>query len=45
VIARHPSYIMPRDFDLSPNFEVLKLHLGSGTMRASEDARIQKSTV
>ncbi len=22
--ARHPSYIMPRDFDLSPNFEILK---------------------
>lgn len=27
IMARHPSYIMPRDFDLSPNFEVLKLHL------------------
>lgn len=26
-MARHPSYIMPRDFDLSPNFEVLKLNL------------------
>ena len=24
--ARHPSYIMPRDFDLSPNFEILKPH-------------------
>jgi hypothetical protein len=24
VIARHPSYIMPRDFDLSPYFQVLK---------------------
>jgi hypothetical protein len=23
--ARHPSYIMPRDFDLSPNFEILKV--------------------
>lgn len=22
--GRHPSYIMPRDFDLSPNFEILK---------------------
>lgn len=27
LMARHPSYIMPRDFDLSANFEVLKLHL------------------
>lgn len=27
VMARHPSYIMPRDFDLSANFEVLKLNL------------------
>ncbi|HEY3401202.1 MAG TPA: YiiX/YebB-like N1pC/P60 family cysteine hydrolase [Geothrix sp.] len=27
VIARHPSYIMPRDFDLSANFEVLKINL------------------
>lgn len=27
VIARHPSYIMPRDFDLSANFEVLKVNL------------------
>lgn len=27
LLARHPSYIMPRDFDLSPNFEVLKFHL------------------
>ena len=26
--ARHPSYIMPRDFDLSPNFEILKAHMG-----------------
>ncbi len=26
IMARHPSYIMPRDFDLSPNFEVLKLN-------------------
>jgi hypothetical protein len=32
VIARHPSYIMPRDFDLSANFEVLKLHLASKSM-------------
>jgi hypothetical protein len=29
LITRHPSYIMPRDFDLSANFEVLKLHLAS----------------
>lgn len=43
VIARHPSYIMPRDFDLSANFEVLKLHLASTHMRASEDARIRKT--
>jgi hypothetical protein len=27
VVARHPSYIMPRDFDLSANFEVLKVNL------------------
>ena len=26
LLARHPSYIMPRDFDLSPNFQVLKFH-------------------
>ena len=37
VIARHPSYIMPRDFDLSVNFEVLKLHLVSADMRPPED--------
>jgi hypothetical protein len=43
VIARHPSYIMPRDFDLSANFEVLKLHLASMQVRASEDARMQKA--
>ena len=42
VIARHPSYIMPRDFDLSANFEVLKLHLVRMQMRAPEDARIPK---
>jgi hypothetical protein len=30
LLARHPSYIMPRDFDLSPNFEVLKFHLPGG---------------
>ena len=30
LLARHPSYIMPRDFDLSPNFEVLKFHLPAG---------------
>jgi hypothetical protein len=39
VIARHPSYIMPRDFDLSANFEVLKLHLVPMQLRAPEDAR------
>lgn len=27
---RHPSYIMPRDFDLSAHFEVLKGHLRDG---------------
>lgn len=27
VVARHPSYIMPRDFDLSANFEILKVNL------------------
>ncbi len=38
-LARHPSYIMPRDFDLSPNFEVLKLHLtGQGQLPLSEMA-------
>lgn len=26
---RHPSYIMPRDFDLSPNFDILKPILAS----------------
>jgi len=39
VITRHPSYIMPRDFDLSANFEVLKLHLVQTRKRAPEDAR------
>jgi hypothetical protein len=29
-LMRHPSYIMPRDFDLSGNFEVLKVHLIGG---------------
>jgi Permuted papain-like amidase enzyme, YaeF/YiiX, C92 family len=28
--VRHPSYIMPRDFDLSANFDVLKVHLLGG---------------
>lgn len=28
--VRHPSYIMPRDFDLSANFDVLKGHLLGG---------------
>lgn len=27
ISVRHPSYILPRDFDLSANFEVLKVHL------------------
>jgi hypothetical protein len=27
ILMRHPSYIMPRDFDLSANFEVLKINL------------------
>ncbi|HJV49367.1 MAG TPA: YiiX/YebB-like N1pC/P60 family cysteine hydrolase [Geothrix sp.] len=49
VIARHPSYIMPRDFDLSANFEVLKLHLAPTLAptqaRASEDARAFRSGV
>jgi hypothetical protein len=40
IIARHPSYIMPRDFDLSANFEVLKLHLATSQLRAPEDARV-----
>jgi len=31
VIARHPSYIMPRDFDLSANFDVLKVNLAPPT--------------
>jgi hypothetical protein len=39
VIARHPSYIMPRDFDLSANFEVLKINLAPTQWRAPEDAR------
>ena len=28
--GRHPSYIMPRDFDLSPNFDILKPVAASG---------------
>jgi len=40
VISRHPSYIMPRDFDLSANFEVLKLNLATKDMRAPGDARM-----
>ena len=39
VIARHPSYIMPRDFDLSANFEVLKINLAPVQNRAPEGAR------
>jgi hypothetical protein len=30
LLARHPSYIMPRDFDLSPNFQVLKFPPAEG---------------
>jgi hypothetical protein len=30
ILMRHPSYIMPRDFDLSGNFEVLKINLMGG---------------
>ena len=30
LLARHPSYIMPRDFDLSPNFQVLKFPPAGG---------------
>lgn len=37
LLARHPSYIMPRDFDLSPNFEVLKFHLPAGRRLSSPD--------
>lgn len=40
VVARHPSYIMPRDFDLSPNFEVVKIHLRPTRMRAPGGARM-----
>lgn len=32
MLMRHPSYIMPRDFDLSANFEVMKINL-MGTQR------------
>ena len=39
VTARHPSYIMPRDFDLSANFEVLKFNLAPTQLRAPESAR------
>ena len=28
IIVRHPSYIMPRDFDLSPHFQILKFQPG-----------------
>ena len=42
MIARHPSYIMPRDFDLSANFQILKINLAQAKMRASEDAHILK---
>jgi hypothetical protein len=30
-IQRHPSYIMPRDFDLSAHFEIVKTYLPAGT--------------
>lgn len=39
VVARHPSYIMPRDFDLSANFQVLKPNLAQTRLRAPGDAR------
>jgi hypothetical protein len=39
ITARHPSYIMPRDFDLSSNFEILKFHLAPLHLRAAEAAR------
>ncbi|MDP1833069.1 MAG: YiiX/YebB-like N1pC/P60 family cysteine hydrolase [Geothrix sp.] len=42
VIARHPSYIMPRDFDLSANFQILKINLAPARMRAPKDARTLK---
>lgn len=42
VISRHPSYIMPRDFDLSANFQILKINLAPTLTRAPEDARILK---
>lgn len=37
-LMRHPSYIMPRDFDLSGNFEVLKIHLIGGQRFAYRDS-------
>lgn len=40
VVARHPSYIMPRDFDLSANFEVVKFHLAPTRTQAPEGARM-----
>lgn len=43
VVARHPSYIMPRDFDLSANFQVLKPNLVQTRLRAPEDARSLES--
>jgi hypothetical protein len=39
VVARHPSYIMPRDFDLSSNFQVLKINLSRTGLRLPEEAR------
>lgn len=38
LLARHPSYIMPRDFDLSPNFQVLKFHQAAGQRLALPEA-------
>jgi hypothetical protein len=39
VAVRHPSYIMPRDFDLSANFEVLKFHLSPTRLPGPEGTR------
>ncbi len=38
LLARHPSYIMPRDFDLSPNFQVLKFNLPVGQRMSVAEA-------
>ena len=36
IIARHPSYIMPRDFDLSPYFQILKFQSEVGSTARGE---------